>query len=285
MLSYYFTIEWDWPGVEEYLMHVLGGFAVPDDPGELRSPPTPGLPPKYRLVDAGKGRRGRYRLFFGAGTLIASRQPSDALFHLFWHINSETIRRTGDFLLIHSGAVQAPGGGGVLLPAASGSGKTTLVAGLVRAGFGYLSDEAAAIDPVSRKVYPYPKALTLKQELATLFPDISLPPVRRQWMDGQYHLRPEDLHPAPSARPCTVALVIAPRYVEGASIELTPMTPGEAAVELGRNALNLSLYRSRALPVLADVVGGARSYRLVSGNLGEAVAVVQDLAANNARRE
>jgi len=38
-----------------------------------------------------------------------------------------------------------------VLPAPSGSGKTTLTAGLVAAGWGYLTDELAILDPSGEK--------------------------------------------------------------------------------------------------------------------------------------
>ena len=277
VLSYYFELEWDWRGVGDYVKHVLGHFEVPPDPNESRNPPTPGLPAHYRLTDEGRGAERLYCLRYADQMLLKSKVASDVLFHLFWHVNSETIRRTGDFLLIHAGAVRAPGGQGVVLPGASGAGKTTLVGGLVSAGFDYLSDEAAAIDPVGRRLYPYPKALTVKRQLAELFPDVRVPAVRSGWVDGQVHLRPEDIRPDSLGSPCEVGVIITPRYVEGAQTEVVPMSRAESAVELGRNALNLSLYGSRALPALADVVRGARGYRLVSGDLNQAVAAVTRL--------
>jgi hypothetical protein len=278
VLSYYFELEWDWRGVGEYVTHVLGQFEVPPDPNENRNPPTPGFPSRYRLVDGGRGVDARYRLEYSGSTMLRSNNAGDVLFHLFWHVNSETVRRTGDFLLIHAGAVCTRGGQGVVLPGASGAGKTTLVAGLVAAGFHYLSDEAAAIDPVARRLYPYPKAMTIKRQLAELFPGVRIPGARSGWVDGQVHLRPEDIRPDSVGWACDVGLIVTPRYVEGAATEVVPMTPAEAAVELGRNALNLSLYGSRALPALADVVRHARCFRMVSGDLSEAVAAVTRLA-------
>src|SRR6202012_2170550 len=66
-----------------------------------------------------------------------------------------------DYLLFHAGGVEADGTG-VLLPGASGAGKSTLVAGLVRGGLGYLTDELAALDLATRTLVPYGKRLTAK---------------------------------------------------------------------------------------------------------------------------
>jgi hypothetical protein len=55
------------------------------------------------------------------------------------------------------------------------------------------------------------------------------------------------------------------------------MRPAEATVELARCTLNLGVYRSRAIPLLADVAGHARAYRLISGDIGDSVRVVSEL--------
>jgi hypothetical protein len=47
-------------------------------------------------------------------------------------------------LCLHAGVVSCPGGT-VVVPGSSGLGKSTLTAALVRAGFGYLSDEVLAV--------------------------------------------------------------------------------------------------------------------------------------------
>jgi hypothetical protein len=47
-------------------------------------------------------------------------------------------------LCLHAGVVSSPGGT-VVVPGSSGLGKSTLTAALVRAGFGYLSDEVLAV--------------------------------------------------------------------------------------------------------------------------------------------
>ena len=96
VLSYYFTLRWNRAPIGEYVHHVLQGFAVPPDPGERRIPPTPGMPATYNLVDLGWSVEGRYRLLYPETSLRTSDLVSDVLHHLFWHVNSEAIRRTGD---------------------------------------------------------------------------------------------------------------------------------------------------------------------------------------------
>lgn len=274
VLSYCFSIRWNTDDLGVLVNHVLGGFTVPPESCLERSPPpnTSAITPVYSLIDG-------TRAFYGQDLIAQSNHLSFVLDRLFWHINTETIRRTGDFLLIHAGAVATPFGEGVVLPAPTGAGKTTLVAGLIKAGFGYLSDEAAAIDPISRNLYPYAKALSLKDEaLFKWFPDLYT--IDGNGIKVRRHLRAEEIRSGSAAEPCPISFVIAFRFDQGLPTVLTPLSAGEGALELVRNALNLHLYGSRALPLLADVVRSARCYRLVSGNGHEAVSAVIRLTSN-----
>ncbi|MGH2704418.1 MAG: hypothetical protein ACRDJ4_04785 [Actinomycetota bacterium] len=280
MLSYPFFLRWSDAGLGEHLRKILGVFEVPHDPWALENSFTPGYPARYSLLDLGRPGRMRYRLLNGDYQINHSVTPDKLVRFLLWHLNTEALRRTGDFLLVHAGAVVTPGGEGVLLPGASGAGKTTLVAGLVRSGFGYLSDEAGAVDPVSHRLFPYPKALTFKYDPLERFPDLRGENGRVS-ISGDWHVRPDDLRPGAVAGACEVRYLIFPRYLEGAQTTLSPLTPGAATIEVGRNTLNMnSCYRERALPLLADLARAARSYRLVSGKLEEAVEAVASLTGS-----
>jgi len=276
VLSYYFSVRANRADLQRYLEHALDYFAVEPDLSEHRSPPTPGLPPRYSLVDVGKGPK-RYRLFYCEDELMVGPEPGTIVGYALWHINTESLIRTREFFLVHSGAVVTPAGHGLLLPAASGSGKTTLVAGLVRAGFGYLSDEAAAIDPVSRKLYPYPKALTIKNSSRELFGELK--PRRNGVLQDVWHVRASEIRPDADGAPCDIRFVVAPRYRPGAGIELESITPAAVVVELWMNALSRSVYRGRGLALLADVARVARGYRLVYGNLEGAVEAIAGLTS------
>jgi hypothetical protein len=277
MLSYYFSVRWSLEAAGEYIRHVLGDFAVPRDPDEYNYIWTPGLPPQYSIVRRRSGKL-RYRLIYGDAVMQTAYTLNDLLAHLVWHISSQVIRQTGDFLLIHAGAVSTSAGEGVLLPAPSGHGKTTLTTALVRAGFLYLSDEAGAIDPISRRLYPYQRPLILKDGHAKVFPDLyrnangSAPAGA-----GMCHARPEALRPEAKGGPCRIRFVVAHQYRRGAPTQITPLTPAQGAMELLNNALNLPRYGSRALPLVADVVRRARNYHLVSGDLDEAVQAITDV--------
>ena len=280
VLSYYFSVRWNFEPAGAFTQRVLAPFAVPPDPGEERMPPTPGMPPSYTLLDLRSPKVSRYALLYGSDALISCPTVSNLLSQFCWHVNSETIRRTGDFVLIHSGAVQAPGGDAVLLPAASGSGKTTMVAALVQAGFGYLSDEGAAIDPIGRQVHPYPKALTFKKLLTDHFPSLRPLSEQRTPVIGQWNVMADELRPGALADgPAEVRYIIAPRYVPGAPTDLRPISPAAGATILLRNMLNVSLYGPRALPLVADLACQSKSFELTYGDLAAAVEAVSTLTS------
>jgi len=274
VLSYYFSLRSNNAKLGEYARYVLDSFQVPRDPGQERNPPTPNLPPVYSLLDVGEPGPRRFRLLYGADPISGAEEPDLILDHLFWHINAEAARQTGDYLLFHAGAVSMDGQG-VVLPGASGTGKTTLVAGLVVAGFDYLSDEAAAIDPISGLLHPYPKALTLKSRfLFDLYPHLERNRVE-SLVNGQYHLPIERVRPGAMGGPCRIRYFIFPKRTSTGHTRWRTITPGAAALELGRNAMNLTVYGARALPVLADIIRHAVAVEMEFADLNDALPAIQ----------
>ncbi|MFB3739932.1 MAG: hypothetical protein ACE14W_13330, partial [Candidatus Velamenicoccus archaeovorus] len=233
----------------------------------------------YEVLDLGPGEPGsRYRLLIDGRWVLGSDHPSDVIDDLFANVNADTMAVTTDLVPIHAGAVVAPDGRGVLIPAPSGSGKSTLVAALVRAGFGYLSDEAAILDPSDGRVLPYPKHLTLKEgtgdpvgRAAPRSDERSLVPA------SKWHADPESLRPGSVAGAAPIGTVIAYRYEPGAPTSRQDISAAEAVVELGRNLMLARRDLPRSLDVLARLCRSARAFCLVSGNLEEGVALVVEL--------
>ncbi|MGH9179076.1 MAG: hypothetical protein ACRD0N_11050 [Acidimicrobiales bacterium] len=286
VLDTYFTLRYDDPLLGRYVEAVLARFRVPPDPREYRSPPTPNVPPRYSLrtveADGHGGGEASYQLYYGDTLMIDTPTTGRTLTHLFWHVNAEAVRQTGSFLLVHAGCVLAPSGRALLLPAQSGSGKTTLVTALVQAGFGYLSDEAAVVDPVSGRIHPFPKALTLKSGSFELFPELAGDHLG-SLVPGTWHVDPGRLGPADVPTGAFPAgWVVAIGYdptVDGA--QLSPMRAAEAVVEVGMSTLNLHRYRARALPLLADLARRTSAYRLRFASLEAALEAITTLTAND----
>lgn len=69
--------------------------------------------------------------------------------------------QTGNLLMLHAGAVSHPASGAsAVFVAPSGTGKTTMSRLLGRC-YGYITDETVGIDPVSGRIFPYTKPLSI----------------------------------------------------------------------------------------------------------------------------
>jgi hypothetical protein len=219
-----------------------------------------------------------YRLFAGTRCLASISNPARLLEMFLWHVNQSVLRASRKRLLIHA-SVASWNGTALLFPAQMESGKSTLVAGLVERGFDYLTDEAAAIEPDTLRVVPFPRAISLDRGswgvLSHLRPNLgaAIEPYGRE----QWQIPPSAIRPNSVAAPCRPGFVIAPRYIAGASSALEPMRRVEAARALGDNAFNLRDFGSGGLRTVADVARQSRCYRLRIGDLDTACRLLLDL--------
>ncbi len=273
LLSYHFRVRTSLRPVAELVERIFGGFRAEVDD----------TVPIYSLDEQPSARR-PFELRLDGENLMRSAKPDRVFYHLTWHAMREATAGD-DHLLVHAGVV-AREGEAILLPADSGSGKTTLVAGLVRAGFDYLSDEIAAIDPTTLEVAPFPLSLSVKPGsmdlLADVLPDLSDDVGR--FLEGRMPVRPDDIRPEAVGPVSRVRYVISPRYEAGSRTTLEPCSRGQGLADLGRNVFNFPSFGSRGLYVLADVVREADCYRLRVGDLDEAVDVISRLAGGHPRR-
>ncbi len=185
------------------------------------------------------------------------------------------ITAAGGSLLLHAGAVARPDGATAVLCGASGSGKSTLTAGLVTAGWAYVTDETVCLDPDTLRITPFRRPLSIKagshQVLAYLRPD---PAYAGSWVVPPSALK----GPLLPGQPLLPELLVFPTYRPGARLEVTALSPGEAAFLAGTDSSRLADTRE-PLPSLARLARRAPAYRLVHGDLDVAVAAVSDLLA------
>lgn len=204
--------------------------------------------------------------------------PADLLNYAVWDLHALVAKRTRDFLLLHAGAVERDGSA-VILPAPPESGKSSTTIALLEAGFGYLSDELGAIDPVTGRVYPYPKRIWVTEGSFELFPDLEGRLHDRDGLSGQLvkrYVRPEDLG-APVGRAGPVRLVVFPTAYHHGAPRLTRLGKAEAVHRLVANAFNLPIYGERGLERLAQIGREAPAYRLDGGTPRERAAAILEL--------
>jgi len=243
----------------------------------------------YDFIDLEQGgvdhpSSARFVLLREGRVLYGSARGDDLVDYADWHAASTALTSSSTYAVFHS-AVLDDRGRGLLLPAASGSGKTTLTAALVRAGFGYLSDEAALVDPATRRVHAYPKPLSVKRPLATArllaLPDEVAREAPRE--PGQVWHLDATLLAADCRREVTaVGVIIFPRYEPDGHTVLQALSRSEAALRLLRCGVNDGARPPHGVALAAALAAGAACYELAVNDLAAAVALVADVCAQAA---
>lgn len=232
----------------------------------------------YSLLDRGAGSRLRYATYAGNDRLTLNPRPDRLVHTLLWHVNGQVFDRSDTYVVVHA-AVAALGDAAVLLPAPMEHGKTTTVAGLVRAGYGYLSDEVAAISPATLSVHPFHRALSINLGAWELFADLEplLPQTVAAYQPrGTWHLPATAIRPDALAGPATPRLIVSPRYAPGEPTRLEPLRRAEALLLLASNTHGLHGRPGHHLDVLARVLAGCDCYRLISSDLDKSCELITD---------
>jgi hypothetical protein len=172
-------------------------------------------------------------------------------------------------LCIHSGVVRSAGGV-VAIPGFSGFGKTTLTAALLQAGFGYLSDEALALDRNSGEAVPFPRPLALAGDV---WPLLGLPAESRPAADLEALVPPRSLGSLAAAGQVS-DVVLARRRSGAARLQAAPR--GDAVVALLTHSFNH--YRNPAAS-FSQVVSVIRATRVWQAGYQDAPELAALLAA------
>lgn len=287
-LSHRFAFRSDDEKLARSLEVLLAGLREPGStPGSAAPCGSPGAAPDVWYTLATSARTGPV-----AGTIDVRRgvelvaldqRPGDALGWVVWDVNRSAAAASGHHLLFHAGALEA-GGVGVLLPGPSGSGKSTLVAGLARAGLGYLTDELVALELASGRLLPYAKPVTIKTGSFPVLADMDpgaangAPP----WTGEEWQVPVGADTGRRVGRACLPGLVVLPHYVAGAATMLTPLSHTEAFLALALNAVNLLPHGAAGTAALGALTARCAGYSLTTGDLDEACALVLGLAEQEA---
>jgi hypothetical protein len=200
----------------------------------------------------------------------------------------ELLKRRGLYGL-HAGGV-CRDGRALLLPGTSGSGKSTLTLALARAGFGFLGDDTlflAARPGEGVRILAFPDEFDLTDQTVSFFPEL-VPLLgdapRAGWRKRQ--VRVERAYGAPVVWECEPAVMVFPRVTGERMSELTPLSPGEALLELAPNVLLTEARSSQGhLDALAELVERSACHRLATGtDLAAAVELLAGLMGDLAGR-
>lgn len=246
----------------------------------FRGPGVDGTPqgPRVRYEIRSADKEGYVSAYAGGERLATGRSTEAVLGGLSWHINRSVIEHSVDRYVLMHAASATLAGVTVVLAADMESGKTTTVAGLLRSGFDYVTDEAVALDPGTCMVSPFGKTLSLDPGSWGLFPECA--PAgdfrpRLQWFIEPHRLGATS-HTLPVAAP---EIVLFPKYVAGATTAVVPVTAAEATHELARMTFDFARHPRRNLATLARVARTATCVRLRIGDLEQAVDLVHELVS------
>lgn len=222
--------------------------------------------------------------FEGDGERVFDPFPADSpLPHFEWGTNWLIGRRMNQLLLFHAGAVERDGRA-LLLPATPGSGKSTLTAALSLRGWRLLSDEFGAWDPEQSGFVAVLKPVALKNEsidvIARFAPGAPIGPRFPNTRKGTVaHLAADARAVAGRHAVAAPGAVILPRWQEGVSTQLVPVSPEDVFPALAYNAFNYGVLGETAFDAALRLARGCPAWRLTYSRLDEAVATLDDLWA------
>jgi hypothetical protein len=179
----------------------------------------------------------------------------------------ELLKRRGLYSLHAAGLYS--NGKGLLLAGASGAGKSTLALALVRAGFGFLSDDMLFLTPdqASLQVLAFPEEMDVTDETVSLFPELHTllhQPKASGWVKRQVWAT--DCYLVDIICECRATVLVFPRVANTAKSFLQSIDQDEALLELVPNVLLTEACSSQAhLDVLAKLVRESKCYRLETG--------------------
>ncbi|GJG86403.1 hypothetical protein tb265_15840 [Gemmatimonadetes bacterium T265] len=216
------------------------------------------------LVDAVPGGH-RMR---GASELTLQGRADDLFIHIKADIIYQMITSRPDLLWLHAGAVEKDGVA-VVVSGPPGRGKSTLVTLLARAGWRLMSDDVLALDMCADVVVPFPQ-----------LPNPRVFPGREVTGDDFYALQRElAVMPAEAfhRERTRLGAVIFPCFQPGAEPDLVRRRPGEGALDMLRNCVNVADHKAAAVARAAGLARVVPMYSLTYGVAASAVDQIQRL--------
>jgi hypothetical protein len=201
--------------------------------------------------------------------------------HQQWELNRLVIE--GEHAVIHAAAVVTRDGGAVLLPGQSHSGKTTLAAWLAaHHSFGYLTDEASAIDDRGL-VRPYPRPLGLRAD-SPMTPALRAAATLR-FLPDEVLVPASDLGATVEVAPTPVRLIVFPTYLDDRPLRSARVNQADTIERLARLTPGLLRDGSGVFERLVQLVRSTPAIEVSYPHVAVAADVVNAVLANldNAR--
>lgn len=196
-------------------------------------------------------------------TKIPADDEADLIYFFEKEMTIALEKLRADLFFIHGAALHRAGKT-VGLIAPSGSGKSTTAWALLHHGFEYLSDELIPVDPATMSVSPYPHALCIKKDPPSPY---GLPPetLRLGWT---MHV-PTDALPGPVHRgaPSLSHLFFVRYDPEASEPSISPVSTGQAAMNIYTNGLNQLAHKNSGLQAAAQIAQRVQAFNLITADL------------------
>lgn len=185
-----------------------------------------------------------------------------------------------NFLLLHAASVEKDGKA-LLMTGHSGAGKSTLGALLGERGWRFMGDEFALLGLDDGLLYPFPRAVSLKNESLALFADVDpdrLGPVLTGTPKGTIrHLRPDPRSVARMKEPARPVLILFPRFGRDLEPAVREVGAAEAFMRLTQASTNYVALGERGFDALTRFVAALPSRAVDYADTAQAEALVDDL--------
>jgi len=229
-----------------------------------------------RQIRAGGGTM--YVLRDRKGVVHETDDPVRLLEQLEWAILFKLLEAQNHFLQLHAAGLVTDDRG-LLLVGPSGSGKSTQALNMLLAGWRCLSDEIILIEPDGSKAWPFPRSFHAKAETLRLFPELRPKEAAGVFVDssGKRRFDPAVISKDWVAQQAKPTWLVFPKYSPAGDDELIPIGETEALSMLIEQAINLTSFGERGIEVLVRLVRSCACYRLITGDVRRARALLSIL--------
>lgn len=217
------------------------------------------------------GDDGPFEIREGYGAFASAESVDDAAEAVLAACNRAATTVPSHAVRLHAG-VAALGDRAVVICGDSGSGKSSLTAALVRAGWGYLTDEVAIVEPGTWEVTPYPKWIDLSASSLGLLGLDTVPVIGPS--GHKSHLPPSAIGGV--GERCAVAAIVLLDAAGGDQVPpVRELTSRDAMLAILGNVFATTWDEPTGLQAVADLCTAATTVQLGRTSLDEMVSIVR----------